>query len=85
MHCGPVDEGVAYIQPLRELGEPVLDISGPIPYSAAQQAFDPFFTIKGERFNHWKSLYMDDMDDAAIDRIIARGLNRPNPWTLMPI
>jgi len=63
----------------------LLDISGPIPYIAAQQAFDPFFIIKRERMNYWKSLYLDVLDDDAIDRIVARGLDRPNPWTLMPI
>lgn len=85
VHIGPLAEGERYIQPLRELGEPLLDLSGPLSYFAVQQAFDPFFTTKGDRFNHWKSLYMDDLDDEAIDRIVARGLDRPNPWALMPI
>jgi len=85
VHCGPVADGERFIQPLRELGKPLLDISGPIPYIAAQQAFDPFFIIKRERMNYWKSLYLDVLDDDAIDRIVARGLDRPNPWTLMPI
>ena len=83
LHCGQVAEGEQVVQPLRQLGEPVVDLSGPIPYLAAQQAFDPFFTIKRERFNFWKSLYMDEIDDNAIDRIIARASNRPNPWTLI--
>ena len=85
VHIGPLAEGERYIQPPRELGEPLLDLSGPLSYFAVQQAFDPFFTTKGDRFNHWKSLYMDDLDDEAIDRIVARGLDRPNPWALMPI
>jgi hypothetical protein len=85
LHCGSVADGERFIQPLRELSKPLLDISGPIPYIAAQQAFDPFFTIKRERMNYWKSLYLDALDDDAIDRIVARGLDRPNPWTLMPI
>jgi FAD/FMN-containing dehydrogenase len=85
VYCGSVAEGEKFIQPLRELGKPLLDLSGPIPYVAAQQAFDPFFTIKGERLNYWKSLYLDTLDDDAIDRIIARGLNRPNPWSLIPL
>ncbi len=85
LHCGPLEEGQRFIQPLRELGEPLLDLSGPIPYIAAQQAFDPFFKTKCERFNYWKSLYLDVLDDAAIDSIVARGLNRPTSWTLMPI
>lgn len=84
MHCGPVEEGQAYIQPLRELGTPLLDHSAVMPYKALQQAFDVFFA-KGERYNFWKSLYMASLDDAAIDRIVARAQDRPTPWTLMPI
>ena len=85
VHCGPVAEGAQFIQPLRELGEPLLDLSGPIPYIGVQQAFDPFFTTKRERLNYWKSLYLDTLDDDAIDRIVARALDRPNSWTLIPI
>ena len=59
VHCGPLEEGARYIQPLRELGTPLLDHSGTIPYKMVQQAFDPFFKTKGERFNYWKSLYLD--------------------------
>ncbi len=85
VHCGPVTKGAEFVQPLRELGEPLLDLSGPISYFAVQQAFDPFFTVKRERLNYWKSLYLETLDDDAIDRIVARGLDRPNPWTLIPI
>ena len=85
VHCGPLGEGERFIRPLRELGEPLIDLSGAIPYVAAQQAFDPFFATKGERMNYWKSLYLDALDDEAIDRIIARGRNRPDPWSLIPI
>jgi FAD/FMN-containing dehydrogenase len=85
VHCGPITEGEPFIQPLREFGVPLLDLSGPAPYIGVQQGFDPFFKTKGERFNFWKSLYLNDLDDDAINRIVARGLNRPNPWTLMPI
>lgn len=84
MYCGPVEEGEAYIQPLRELGTPILDRSAVMPYKALQQAFDVFFA-KGERFNYWKSLYMNALDDDAIDRIVARAAERPNPWTVLPI
>ena len=85
MHCGPVAEGAQYIQPLRELGEPLLDISGTLPYSALQQAFDPYFTIKRERRNHWKSLYLDSLDDDAIGRIVGHALDRPDPWSLIAL
>jgi len=83
VHSGPLDEAAALIEPLRHLSEPLLDLSGPIRYLDVQQAFDPFFLEKGARLNFWKSLYLDALDDAAIDRIVARAADRPSPWTLL--
>jgi FAD/FMN-containing dehydrogenase len=82
VHVGATDEGERFIQPLRKLGDPVLDLSGPAPYTMVQAAFDPLF-VKGERRNYWKSLYLDTLNDDAIDRIIARGHSRPSPWALI--
>ena len=83
VHSGSLDVAAAFVEPLRNLGEPLIDLSGPIPYLDVQQAFDPFFLEKGERLHFWKSIYLDALDDAAIDRIIARAGKRPNPWTLL--
>ena len=82
VHSGALEDGEKLLQPLRELGEPILDLSGPVPYNGVQTAFDPLF-VKGERLNYWKSLYLDRIDDAAIDRIVARANDRPNPWSLI--
>ena len=84
VHSGTLEEGERAIQPLRELGDPVLDLSGPAPYAGVQMAFDPLF-VKGERLNYWKSLYLDSLDDQAIDLIIARGNDRPSPWSLIAV
>lgn len=43
VHVGPLEEGARIMQPLRELDTPLLDMSGPIPFTALQAAFDPFF------------------------------------------
>ncbi len=85
VYTGPLDKAEAFIQPLRELGTPLLDISGPIPYEAVQQAFDPHFSSDKKRHNYWKSLFRDDLTDETIDKIVDRGMNRPNPWTLISI
>ena len=82
VHSGALEDGERLMQPLRGLGEPVLDLSGPIPYNGVQTAFDPLF-VKGERLNYWKSLYLDRLDDEAIRRIVARAQDRPNPWALI--
>jgi FAD/FMN-containing dehydrogenase len=84
VHIGAQEEGGRVIQPLRELGDPVLDLSGPAPYAGVQSAFDPLF-VKGERLNYWKSIYTDSLDDQAIDLIIARANDRPSPWSLIAV
>ncbi len=84
VHTGALEDGEKLLQPLRDLGEPVLDLSGPVPYNGVQTAFDPLF-VKGERQNYWKSLYLDTLDDDAIGNAVTRGLNRPDPWALIAI
>ena len=59
-----------------------VSISGQLPYTAVQTAFDPFF-VKGERLNYWKSLYLNRIDSDGIGKIVARAQNRPNPWALI--
>ena len=79
---GPLEEGLERVRPLRELGPLVMDLTGPVTWCEQQQAFDPFFR-KGERRNYWKSVYIDRLPDELIDRIAARALERPDPWTLL--
>lgn len=64
VYIGPTDEGERILHPLREFGEPLLDLSGVLPYTALQQMFDPFFPAH-QRLHYWKSLYLDDLGDEA--------------------
>ena len=43
VHAGDAGGGHGALQPLRELGTPLLDISQPTPFVAVQSAFDPLF------------------------------------------
>src|SRR5262245_51340567 len=43
MYAGPTDEGERAVRPLRELGDPVADLLGPMPYVAMQQLVDPLW------------------------------------------
>jgi FAD/FMN-containing dehydrogenase len=81
--AGPPEEGARLMQPLRELATPVLDMSGPIPYSAVQAAFDPFFP-KG-RFYYWKSTNVHEFSDSCIDTILAAAADRPSHMSDIPI
>jgi hypothetical protein len=84
VHCGPLDEGQRFIQPLRELGTPMLDQSGPAPYTAVQSAFDPFFP-KGKRQYYFKSRYLKNLDDATIQALLPRAIHPPVPPILIAI
>jgi hypothetical protein len=81
VYAGPVEVGERLMQPLRELGPPLMDLSGPMPYTALQGAFDPFFP-RGRRY-YWKSRYVDDMSDEAIATIINLARNRPSNLSAM--
>jgi FAD/FMN-containing dehydrogenase len=82
VHAGEADEGMSALQPLRELGTPVFDMSQPMPYAAIQAAFDPFFPRRSLRA-YWKSLYLDELTDDAIDAVSALAQDRPGPMTLV--
>lgn len=79
VYAGPIEEGERLMQPLRELATPLLDLSGPMPYTALQAAFDPFFP-EGRRY-YWKSTYVDDLSDAAIEAMVAAATARPSHHT----
>ena len=83
VHCGgDTDAAMAELQPLRELGKPLFDMSQPMPYTAVQSAFDPFFPRRTLRA-YWKSQYLEQLPDDAIDAIAARALDRPGPMSLV--
>ena len=76
VHCGSLEEGQRLIQPLRELGTPMIDQSGPAPWTVVQSAFDPFFP-KGQRQYYFKSRYLKNLGDDAIDALLPRAIHPP--------
>ncbi|WP_433506006.1 FAD-binding oxidoreductase [Pseudonocardia halophobica] len=85
VHCGPdPDTGMRVLQPLREVGTPLLDLSQPMPYTAVQSAFDALFP-RGVHRSYWKSQYLDELTDDAIDALARRAEDRPSPFTMLNI
>jgi FAD/FMN-containing dehydrogenase len=78
-YAGPVEEGEPVVQPLRELGEPLIDLSGPWPWLGLQSGFDPLFPKGG--FYYWKSRALAELSDAAIEDIADFAARRPSPLT----
>jgi FAD/FMN-containing dehydrogenase len=84
VYAGDPDEGMAILAPLRELGTPLMDMSAPMPFTAVQQGFDAFFP-RNTLQAYWKSRYLPELTDAAIDYIAARAGERPSPLTLVNV
>jgi FAD/FMN-containing dehydrogenase len=84
VHIGPGDEAKRVMQPLRELGTPMIDLSGPIPWTTLQSAFDGFFP-KGQKQYYFKSHNLDNLYDETIDAIIPLGSNPPQPMVMAVI
>jgi FAD/FMN-containing dehydrogenase len=83
MWAGDPADGERATRSLRELGTPLLDLSGRVPYLDFQQSLDPFFPAGVRR--HWKALYLDGLADPAVDVTVDWSLRRPSNDTLVII
>ncbi|HEX5983638.1 MAG TPA: FAD-binding oxidoreductase [Solirubrobacterales bacterium] len=79
--AGDPGEGERAVAPLRELADPLLDVSGPMEYLDLQSSLDPFFP-RGRRY-YWKAHYLDGFSDAAIETTAEWSGRRPSNDTLV--
>jgi hypothetical protein len=82
VYVGAPEDGMKSMQPLRELGTPLADISQPMPFSMVQTAFDPLFPM-GKLQSYWKAQNLADLPDKVTEIIAARANQRPSPLTLV--
>lgn len=80
LYSGDPEEGKQVLGPLRELSDPVLDMSGVMPYTAVQASFDPFYP-EGELQYYWKSTDLEHLGDEVIDALAGHAAERPSPRT----
>jgi FAD/FMN-containing dehydrogenase len=82
-YAGRLEEGERVLAPLRGFGEPLVDTVGPTPYTTQQGMFDASVP-HGLRY-YWKSDYLGELSDAAIDTLIAHAWRAPSPmsYTIM--
>ena len=59
---------IDFVKPLRDLGDPILDMVGPAPYVEVQQGFDANLP-KGHRYLS-KAHDLDELSDGAIDTMV---------------
>jgi FAD/FMN-containing dehydrogenase len=82
-YTGPIEQGEAVIQPLREFGPPLADLTGPMPYEQIQTLMDEGFPF-GVR-NYWKSSFLVGLPDEAIDTIVDHFAAVPSPLSAVAV
>ena len=80
-HSGSLEDGERAVRPLKEFGAPVMDAIGPMPYSALNSMLDAGYP-KGA-LNYWKSSFLRELSDDAIDALIECFSACPTPMGQM--
>jgi FAD/FMN-containing dehydrogenase len=83
LHPGVPSEGESALAPLRELGHPIADMSGLMPYTEAQSVLDEDYP-DGWRY-YWKSVNVTGIGDAAIERLVECASASPSPHSTIDV
>jgi FAD/FMN-containing dehydrogenase len=81
VYAGPLETGEQALRPLRQFGPPLADTFQNMPYSAAQKMAD-FLWPRG-LYNYWKSSYLKELSDDAIDTILEFVMKVPSLRTVV--
>jgi hypothetical protein len=82
-HCGATEDGQAIGSKIRTFGTVVMDALGPIPYSALNGMLDAGYPAGA--LNYWKSAFMPELSDAAIDALVSAFGRCPVPTSAILI
>ncbi len=82
-YAGPLKDGERALAPFRTMAKPIADLSAETPFVDLQQILDPDYP-DGRQY-YWKSAYLGDLDDRAIDAIVARAAERPSPLSSIDV
>jgi FAD/FMN-containing dehydrogenase len=82
-YAGPVEEGEKVVRPLREFGEPLVDLLTPKPFVAHQSMFDVSFP--GGFHYYFRSCDVAELTDEVIDITAEHSLRIKSPRTAFPI
>jgi FAD/FMN-containing dehydrogenase len=76
-HCGSLAAGEKAMRPLKQFGSPAMDGLGPMPYCQLNSMLDAAYP-KGA-LNYWKSSFLTQLSDEAIDTMIECFAECPTP------
>src|SRR5712692_1333289 len=82
-YAGSVERGEAEVKPLRSFGPPDVDLVQPMPYTVLQSMLDE--GAPSGMQNYWKSDYLTELSDRAINTIIEFTGRATSPLTQVHI
>jgi FAD binding domain-containing protein/berberine-like enzyme len=81
--AGDVEDGRAFVRPLKAFSSPVVDLCEPKPFVAHQAMFDPSFPH--HRWYYFKSCDVAELTDEVIDITVEHSSRIVSPLTAFPI
>ncbi|GAC1330275.1 MAG: FAD-binding oxidoreductase [Chloroflexota bacterium] len=83
-YAGPIEEGMQAVAPIaQQLGEPTVNLIGPMPYEVLQQMIDPG-NPHGWHY-YAKGLQVAELTDDVINVLVEVGDSRTSPTSIIPI
>ena len=79
LFVGDIDEGREAFRPLREFGDPIADLTQPIPYTVHQKQADDLYR-EGHR-NYWKANFYEELSDGLIEAVVEHVDPLPSPYS----
>jgi FAD/FMN-containing dehydrogenase len=83
LYAGELEEGARVLQPLRDLGDPIADLSSPMPYVEAQKILDEDYP-NGWRY-YWKSQNVNSLGDEVVERLMAHAEDAPSDHSTIDV
>lgn len=80
---GPIEAGQQALAPIRAFGPPAADQVAPMPYTVLQSLLDAGFPAGFQ--NYWKSNFLKDLSDDAIDVVVDHFAKTPSPNSVVLI
>ena len=81
---GAPEQGERVTMPLRQMGTPLLDVSGTMPFTTAQSSFDSFFPSGTQQY-YFKATYIDQLGPDVIETLVAAVRCRPSPAHMISV
>jgi FAD/FMN-containing dehydrogenase len=82
-HCGELAQAETDVRPLRQLGAPLFDELGPLPYVEQNRLSDE--RLPRGALNYWKSAFFTELSDAAVATLLECFEQVPSAMTLCVI